>query len=180
MLTTSELLIRAKNAIQAGEKSLRSAAEDIAAAQAKGATQREIAAAVGKSLGWVNRLLKWRSEGYKNATPFGPTSRAARQRHRVQATEPTSRKSDVGRSNGDCDEAKGKIAQIVSGRTPKHRAFDANARSRLLRLLGVLGSDLSDERASAALKLERLRSEIGFSWDQQVVPHCSDSDALAA
>jgi hypothetical protein len=52
MTTVSELLIRAKHAIESGETSLRTAAEDIAAAQAQGATQRQIAEAVGKSAAW--------------------------------------------------------------------------------------------------------------------------------
>ena len=49
MITITELLGRAKRAIETGENSLHDAAEDIAAAQEQGATQRQIAEAVGKS-----------------------------------------------------------------------------------------------------------------------------------
>ena len=49
MTTVTELLSRARHAIEAGENSLHDAAEDIAAAQEQGATQRRIAEAVGKS-----------------------------------------------------------------------------------------------------------------------------------
>lgn len=88
MTTVSELLSRAKRAIESGETSLRTAAEDIAAAQAQGATQRQIAEAVGKSAAWVNRLLRWRRSGYRGDTAFGPQAKASRQRtQRVQATE---------------------------------------------------------------------------------------------
>ena len=51
------------------------------------ATQREVAAAVGKSVAWVNRLLQWQKEGCPG-TPFGPGSKASRARRKhVQATE---------------------------------------------------------------------------------------------
>jgi hypothetical protein len=88
MMTVTELLSRAKHAIASGENSLHTAAEDIAAAQEQGATQRQIAAAVGKSAAWVNRLLKWRQSGYQDATAFGPQAKASRQRaQRVDTTE---------------------------------------------------------------------------------------------
>jgi hypothetical protein len=70
--TVTELLSRATRSIDSGESSLRAAAEDLAAAQAQGATQRQIAEAVGKSAGWVNRLLQWRETGYRDGTAFGP------------------------------------------------------------------------------------------------------------
>lgn len=66
---------------------LEAAAEKMATAQKQGATQRKIARGVGKSLGWVNRLLKWREGGYQGDSPFGPQSRASRQRARVQSAE---------------------------------------------------------------------------------------------
>jgi hypothetical protein len=88
MLSVTELLSRAKRAIESGETSLRAPAEDNPAAQEQGATQREIAEAVGKSAAWVNRLLKWRDSGYQDVTPFGPLAKASRQRaQRVQSTE---------------------------------------------------------------------------------------------
>jgi hypothetical protein len=88
MMSVTELLSRAKQAIESGETSLRAAAEDIAAAEEQGATQREIAEAVGKSAAWVNRLLRWRQSGYQDATAFGPQAKASRQRaRRVQSPE---------------------------------------------------------------------------------------------
>jgi hypothetical protein len=88
MMTVTELLSRARSAIQSSENSLRSAAEDIASAQEQGATQRQVAQEVGKSPAWVNRLLKWRQSGYQDDTAFGPQAKASRQRvQRVQATE---------------------------------------------------------------------------------------------
>jgi hypothetical protein len=90
--TKAELLGRAKLAIEAGEKSLHEAAELIGLAQEEHkATQREIAAAVGMSPAWVNRLLKWRRSGYKEYSPFGPTTKAGRVAHaqqRAKASKP--------------------------------------------------------------------------------------------
>lgn len=77
-MTLAELLSRAKHAIESGETSLFAAAEYIAAAQDQGASQRQIAKAVGKSAAWVNRLLKWRQGGYRDATAFGPQTKAGR------------------------------------------------------------------------------------------------------
>ena len=86
MTTVTELLSRAKHAIESGVSSLHAAAEDIAAAQEQGATQRQIAEALGKSAAWVNRLLKWRESGFQDVTAFGPQAKASRQR-RVQSPE---------------------------------------------------------------------------------------------
>jgi Homeodomain-like domain len=90
MTTKAELLRRGKAAIDAGESSLREAAEALALAQQDfKATQREIAEAVGRSLGWVNRLLKWRRSGYKDSSPFGPTTKVGRVQHAEQRTKTT-------------------------------------------------------------------------------------------
>jgi hypothetical protein len=86
--TKAELFSRAKDAIAAGDQSLHDAAEalDLAREDFK-ASQREIADAVGKSVAWVNRLLQWRRQGFVG-TPFGPGSKARRERQkRVQAPE---------------------------------------------------------------------------------------------
>jgi hypothetical protein len=91
-LSIAELLNRAKISIQAGEHSLHQAAEDIAAASERGTTQREIAQTVGKSLGWVNGLLKWRSAGYPD-TAFGPASKAKRARAAAMFRRPEQTKT---------------------------------------------------------------------------------------
>jgi hypothetical protein len=88
----TELLEEAKRDIDDGEVRLRAAAEKMAAARKQGASQRQIAQGVGKSAPWVNRLLKWHDGGYQEDTPFGPPSRASRQRSRVQATERNKKK----------------------------------------------------------------------------------------
>ncbi|MGH7211980.1 MAG: hypothetical protein ACREF1_11045 [Acetobacteraceae bacterium] len=80
--TKAEVLDRAKAAVETGE-SLRNIAERLAGAkQDFHASQREIGRALGRSASWVNRLLTWRRSGYKQSSPFGPTTRAARAVHR--------------------------------------------------------------------------------------------------
>ena len=84
--TKAELLKRAKAAIEAGEQSLHDAAEALGLAEEDhSATQREMAEAVGKSASWVNKLLKWRRSGYKDHSPFGPTTKSGRVEHAQQA-----------------------------------------------------------------------------------------------
>lgn len=74
--TKAEVLSRAKGAIEVGE-SPRVIAGRLACAQEDfHASQREIGRAIGQSASWVNRLLKWRQSGYKQRSPFGPTTRA--------------------------------------------------------------------------------------------------------
>jgi hypothetical protein len=96
--TKADLLSRAKDAIEAGDQSLREAADALALAREDfKASQREIAEAVGKSAAWVNRLMRWRREGCPG-TPFGPGSKAGRERRKcVQSTEQRAPR------NGDTD-----------------------------------------------------------------------------
>jgi len=119
MITVADLLSRARNAIKSGETALHAAAEDIAAAQQRGATQRQIAQAVGKSVGWVNRLLKWRLSGYQDDTAFGPQAKASRAR--VQARE---RKKGKPATTGEQAQA---AAERARAETAKAEAAKAKA-----------------------------------------------------
>jgi hypothetical protein len=81
--TKTDLLDRAKASIaagyEAGKPHLHRAAELLAlASKEHGASQREMAEAVGKSPGWVSALLKWRRNGYCDESPFGPTTKNGR------------------------------------------------------------------------------------------------------
>jgi hypothetical protein len=111
--TKADLLRRAKDAIEAGDQSLREAADALALAQDDfKASQREIAEAVGKSAAWVNRLLRWRREGCVGS-PFGPGSKAGRERRkRVQSTEQrTPRKVHAENSEADNEKCKTPVTQ---------------------------------------------------------------------
>jgi hypothetical protein len=76
--SVAEHLSCAKRDIAAGDKSLRSAADHIAAAKEGGATQADVASTVGKSQPWVSRLLKWRDGGFKDGGPFADDNAKAK------------------------------------------------------------------------------------------------------
>ena len=118
---------------RSGETSLHAAAEDIAAAQERGATQRQIAEAVGKSAAWVNRLLKWRGSGYRDGTAFGPQAKASRQRaQRVQATEQktatTSEQAQAAAARARAETAKAEAAKAKAD-AQKAKADAAKAKA---------------------------------------------------
>lgn len=77
-VSVAEHLSQAKKDIAAGDNSLRSAAEHIAAAIAAGATQSQAAHTVGKSQPWVNRLLQWKEGGFKQGGPFADDNAKAK------------------------------------------------------------------------------------------------------
>jgi hypothetical protein len=175
MMTTTELLSRAKRAIESGEASLRAAAEDLAAVQEQGATQREIAEAVGKSLGWVHRLLAWKRDGYREATPFGAQSAESRRRQRrVQSNERASRGSpdaDANSATTNCDDDDTNAEAETTGHDPNTLKPHAERPSRdlLVKALGMLGSDHEGERAVAALMADKERRKFGRTWDELIV-----------
>jgi hypothetical protein len=76
--TSAEVLSRAKAAIEAGENP-HIIAEMLACANEHFHTsQREISRAVGWHPSKVSRVLRWHRSGYKEWSPFGPTTRAGR------------------------------------------------------------------------------------------------------
>jgi hypothetical protein len=85
-IVIDRLLSQAKQAIQAGRRQEAAAAMYIAY-EKYGATQQQIAAAVGKCQTWVSRMIRWRREGLKE-TPFGPASRDAREARRIERVMP--------------------------------------------------------------------------------------------
>ena len=63
---------------------MRDAANDLHTLLRQGMTQREIADAVGKSVGWVNAMHVWQIGGCKGDSPFGPTTKRGRVQHAEQ------------------------------------------------------------------------------------------------
>jgi hypothetical protein len=104
--TKAELLSRAKDAIEAGEQSLHDAAEALGIAQVEhSASQREMAEAIGKSVAWVNALLQWRRSGYKDDSPFGPTTRAGRVQHAERRAKASKARRAGTEPKGEGDDA---------------------------------------------------------------------------
>jgi hypothetical protein len=87
--TEPELLARARENIEAGERAsklrLREAAEALALTwKLHKTSQRKMAEAVGKSQSWVALLLMWQRGGYTTDSPFGPTTKVERDYHANQ------------------------------------------------------------------------------------------------
>jgi hypothetical protein len=86
-MSESEHLARAKEFLAIAEsdnskrEAYKMAAEEVAAAISKGATQMVVATTIGKSREFVKTLLKWRDSGFESETPWlmdkQATSRAA-------------------------------------------------------------------------------------------------------
>jgi hypothetical protein len=135
-VSITDLLSSAKIHIAAGEDRLRQAAEDIAAASDKGATQCKIAEAVGKSQAWVNGLLQWRRAGYPD-TPFGPQVQARRERaaHIISQTNnrkpaSTDEKAEMTAARAQAEKAKFD-ASAAKARAQQAKAEAAEARARV-------------------------------------------------
>jgi hypothetical protein len=75
-IVIARLLSQAKLAIEA-DRPREAAADMYVAYEIHGASQQQIAAAVGKSQAWVSCMIQWRREGLKD-TPFGPASKEER------------------------------------------------------------------------------------------------------
>jgi hypothetical protein len=107
-----DLLSRAKVSIEAGDNHMRQAAEDIAAAKEQGAKQRQIAEAVGKSVGWVNGLLKWREAGYPG-TAFARDKRPHVQPAEQQVAGVSDATSALEPDEGFADQRDQRDAEVV-------------------------------------------------------------------
>ncbi len=115
--TKAEVLSRARAAVEAGA-SRRHVAEMLACAQEDfHASQREIGREIGRSASTVNRLLKWRLSGYKQPSPFGPTTRAGRAAHRN-----ASNMNPGGRGRAEQIEDDGAVRSVEHCSPPSRRA----------------------------------------------------------
>jgi hypothetical protein len=65
-------LMAARALFARGDASYKEACEHLLKAQAAGASQREMAKAIGRSQTTVNRYLKWHADGCDPAGPFAP------------------------------------------------------------------------------------------------------------
>jgi colicin import membrane protein len=163
-------------------------------------TQRAVAERIGKSAAWVNVLIRWKSEDYKSGTPFGPQSKASRTKAAaVQATkrppekvterllrenalaERDTAKASAAEARAKAAEAKHKAEQakqeaeaerLRANRLRAEGAADISyeQRERLLKLLGMLGSNHEGERATAAKKADDFRETLDLSWSNLIVP----------
>jgi hypothetical protein len=171
---------KARRAIASGENKLKEAADYLAKARKLGATQRQSAKAVGRSVMWVNFLLKWRDSGFKQ-TPFGPQAKAKRAAERarktaaVWATKQTTSAERVARL--EFQRARAEAVAKMFG--PSVKTIPDNARALLIKALRALASDSASERASAALIVENQRARLNMGWEELLVPAADSLDVAA-
>jgi hypothetical protein len=174
--TKAELLSRAKAAIEAGESSLRDAAEALARAQEDfNATQREIAEAVGRSASWVNRLLKWRQSGYKEYSPFGPTTKAGRVAHaqqRTKASKPRKPKATTTTTSADA-ETSSSSADV--GTSTSRKPSPAEAKGNLMHAISHWWPYM-DQAGKIEVTVFFFKQK-GVPPDRQNLQHCKTADA---
>jgi hypothetical protein len=182
----------AKNAIASSDRNLRLAAQYLGFAEETGKTQRQMAEGVGKSVGWVNRLLKWRRDGFPGDTPFGPQSAEARERKQEHVQSPEQpepedleerRKQRERNRHHKERQREREFEEEVRARMAEaqHRAsqIGESDRRRLVGVLGLLGSDKPGEVLAAASKAEAIRRSLNLSWDDLIVLAVVD-EAIAA
>jgi hypothetical protein len=149
--SVTEHLAAAKLDIAAGDESLRSAAEHVAAAIELGASQRDVAATVGRSAAWVNRLLLWRTSGFTASGPFAADHKAKKQRDAFSQAKRSDPKLKS-EARAKADQAKAEAAQ-AKAEAAKAKAEAAKAKH-----------EAAEAKAKADAEHERRRSE--EFWDK--------------
>jgi hypothetical protein len=204
---------KARQALESGEKIFseraREAAKYLAEARKLGARQRDSAKAIGKSVSWVNVLLKWHDGGYKADCPFPRAARLrvqpAKQKNKssrppttAEAAAAQAAKANAERAKAEAQKAKAEAskarAEASKARTQAreriHEAFfgyrrekkkiHSGARDILIKALGMLGSEHAGERDNAARVVEKQRARLGMTWEELIVPAEADVRAKAA
>jgi len=191
-LSVDDLLSKAKAAIGSGTGFFHDAAEYISRAQLEGATQRAIAAKVGKSAAWVNRLLAWRNSGFIGDAAFSSQSSKRRVQHAEQNAKPAAAADREYAEAPRYDAAQGVSKQRYDARRPdfdfewfsaelkkatdKPAKVGSTARDTLVKMLGMLGSSHENEVLTAARAAEKQRRKLGLSWDQLIVAAAPDTE----
>lgn len=156
----TKLLDKAKDAIAAGESSLRKAAELIAQAQDAGAKQRQIAKRVGKSQSWVHQLLAWRKAGYSGGA-FERSHKARSISRANQAKVPNKRLTP------EAAAAMQARAEAVARLFPP--AFKPIPKAARVELIAAL-------KAYASPLVETIRKRLNLTWDDLIVPAATDHE----
>jgi hypothetical protein len=195
----TELLSLAKTEIAWGERSMRRAAEYVAAAQAKGAKQTLIAKELGKSQPWVARLLRWQREGCVGDA-FGPGHHRERviitpgnidlsdeDRARLKSARSAAWKKDRKflldmfmkemdmrvRAQEETERLRHEFERRSHSfslhQAAKSQTLCTADRKRIIKLLGMLGSGADGEVVNAARMAEDLRDRLGLTWNDIIV-----------
>jgi hypothetical protein len=132
-LSKEVLFGRAKAAIEASGQFLHDAAEALAIAQElHGASQTEMARAIGKSEAWVSYLLRWRRSGYKDDSPFGPRTKVGRLKHAEdRAASGASKPSRLRKASTDAEPDAGDPETSAAKRKGEYARLEAETETAL-------------------------------------------------
>jgi hypothetical protein len=169
----TEAIALAAKAFASADRNLRLAAEYLAFAEEKGATQRQMAEGVGKSAAWVNGLLKWRRDGYQDNTPFAAQSAERDERHDEQIREQERsgpKQASHGREHsGPKSERSSQNKARERTRRKQHICgLSEQDRNTLVKILGMLGSSHDNEALNAARSAETLRAKLNLTWNDLI------------
>src|SRR5262249_31452059 len=159
---------------------------------------RQIAERVGKSAAWVNVLLAWRRDGFQGE-PFARWKRpqtvgqadAARRsafsqakqkpKHTAQSASDRAKaearraEADAARAKADAERARAEARRAREEAKRYHSSMGVRKqihnddRERLVKILGMLGSNMDGEVLSAARRAEELRKKLNASWDELII-----------
>jgi hypothetical protein len=159
---------KARVAIASGVSKYREAAELLAGARKLGATQRQNAKAIGRSLSWINGLLQWRASGFKG-DPFSRAIKRSRVRPREQKSISRPPTTAVQVAKAEFQKARAEAVARMFG--PQSKQIPERARHELLKALHMLDADHAVERA---------RGRLGLTWDELIVPAEAQSELSEA
>jgi hypothetical protein len=95
-------------------------------------------------------------------------------------------KADATKAKADARTAKAKAKAHAEdffrgafGDSKEKKEIHSGPRERLVKALGMLGSDHAGERANAAIAVEKQRAKLGMTWDELIIP-ADEAEARAA
>jgi hypothetical protein len=128
-----------------------------------------MAEGVGKSAAWVNGLLRWRRDGFREDTPFGAQSQERDERHdeRIREQESLGPKQQHDEQQRSGPKQKRSSRQRAK-REPHIHGLNRHDRDTLVKVLGLLGSAFDNEALAAARQAEAMRTRLNLTWDDLI------------
>lgn len=108
----------------------------------------------------------------KNVQGDGERARAKDTKDKMAEAKAEARKAkaEAEKARADAEKWKKKAKAAAAQGPASVPNFEPEDRDRLVKLLGMLGSDQDGECVNAAHKAEKLRKKIGLTWDDLIVP----------
>jgi hypothetical protein len=133
----ADLIRDTRSMVTALDCSTRQIADNLATLRDRhGMSQRDIAAEIGKSPAWVNRMLAWRLADFPEDTPFGGTER--RERESVQRAEHR--------------QAAKPVAAVKLGNGEVLKSLDGFSEAAKQKITAACGNDVDPAASAEAVK----------------------------